>query len=67
MAPRVGAQTCSLGLWVGVMELRAFHGFGQTKFANGGFDFRLKQIYTTAPAAFKNDAQFKSGQNQLKI
>jgi hypothetical protein len=49
------------------MELRAFHGFGQTKFANGGFDFRLKQIYTTAPAAFKNDAQFKSGQNQLKI
>jgi len=30
------------------------------------FDFRVKIIYTTAPAASKNDAQFKSGQNWLK-
>ncbi len=28
--------------------------------------FRLKPIYTTAPAAFKNDLRFKSGQNQLE-
>jgi len=42
----------------------AFHGFGQAKFAYGGWlGFRLKPIYTTAPAAFKNDSQFKSGQN----
>jgi len=26
-------------------------------------DFRLEQIFNTAPAAFKNEAQFKSGQN----
>ncbi len=35
---------------------RVLHRFGQAKFA-----------YTTiAPAASKNDAQFKSGQNRLK-
>ncbi len=27
------------------------------------FDLRLEQIYTTSPAASKNDAQFKSVQN----
>jgi len=29
-------------------------------------DFRLKPIYTTAPAASKNNARFESGQNQLE-
>jgi len=28
--------------------------------------FRLKPIYTTVPVAVTNNAQFKSGQNQLK-
>jgi hypothetical protein len=37
-----------------VSRYRAFHGF------------RLEPIFITAPAASKNDAQFKSGQNQLK-
>jgi len=41
-----------------------FRRFGQTKFPDGEtFGFRLEPIYTAAPAAFKNDAQFKSGQN----
>ncbi len=35
---------------------RAFQGFGQAKFAYGG------SIYTTTPAASKDNAQFKSGQ-----
>ncbi len=30
------------------------------------YSFRLKPIFTTAPAASKNDAHFKSGQNGLK-
>jgi len=29
-------------------------------------DFRLETIFNTAPAAFKNDAQFKTGQNQFE-
>jgi len=29
------------------------------------FGFRLKPIFSTAPAASKNNAQFKRGQNQL--
>jgi len=29
-------------------------------------DFRVKLIYTAAPAAFKNKTQPKSGQNRLK-
>ncbi len=37
---------------------RAFHRFGQAKFPDGGSVFW--------PSAFKNDAQFKSGQNWLK-
>ena len=43
---------------------RAFHQFGQAKFAYGGN--RLEPIFATAPAASKNDAHFKSGQNQLE-
>jgi len=39
-----------------------FHGFGEAKFAHGG----LILIYTAIPADSKNNAQFKSGQNQLK-
>jgi len=31
------------------------------------FNFRLKPIYNTSLAGFKNDAQFKSGQNWHKI
>jgi hypothetical protein len=30
------------------------------------FSFRHEQIFSTAPAASKNDAQFKRGQNLLK-
>jgi len=30
------------------------------------FGFKLKPIFNTAPAASKNTAQFKSGQNRLK-
>jgi len=40
------------------LDYIVFHGFGQAKFAD---DFRLKQIYTTAPAASESDAQFKKG------
>ncbi len=40
-----------------------FHGFGQAKFSDVGSVFRLKPIFNTAPAASKNDAQFKRGQN----
>jgi len=44
-----------------------FHGFGQAKFPYGGSVFRLEPIYTTAPAAAsENNAQFKSGENQIK-
>jgi len=32
---------------------RAFHGFGQAKFPDGGLVW-LKQIFNTAPAASKN-------------
>jgi len=42
----------------------AFHGFGQAKFPNF-FGFKLEPIFTTALAASKNDARFKSGQNRL--
>jgi len=52
---------------------RAFHRFGQAKFPNGGSVLGssqfsvLPQLFSTAPAASKNDdAWFKSGQNQLK-
>jgi len=44
------------------MLLRAFHRLGQAKVFDGGF--RLEPIFNTAPAASKNDAQFKSGQNR---
>jgi len=37
---------------------RAFHRF---KFADGGSILGSSQIYTTIPAASKNDAQFESG------
>jgi hypothetical protein len=43
-----------------------FQGFNKAKSANGGFDFKLEPIFDTAPAASKNKACFKSGQNQLK-
>jgi len=42
----------------------AFHGFGQAKFAYG--DFRLKPIYTTAPAAFKMILNLKVVEIDLK-
>jgi len=34
---------------------RAFHRFGQAKFAYGGLVFGLEPIYSSAPAASKND------------
>jgi len=44
---------------------RALHLFGQAKYPDGGLllAFRLKPIFNTDPAASKNDALFKSGQN----
>jgi len=40
---------------------RAFHRFGQAKFAYGGSVLGSSHaIYTTAPAVFKNDTRFKS-------
>jgi len=47
-------------------KYRAFHGFGQAKFANGGSAFRLEPIVNTAPAALKSNTRFKRGQNRLK-
>jgi len=47
--------------------VRAFHGFGQAKFADGGSILGSSQ-FTQLPqlplktSVFKNDAQFKSGQ-----
>ena len=38
----------------------AFHRFRQAKIA-----YRVEPIFATAPAASKNDAHFKSGQNGL--
>jgi len=38
---------------------------GKLNFSDGGWwlGFRLQPIFSTAPAASKNDAQFKTGQN----
>ncbi len=40
---------------------RVFHGFGQVK-----LPYVTLPIFTIAPAAFKNDAWFKSDQIQLQ-
>jgi len=45
---------------------RAFHGFREAKFAYGGSVFRLEPIFTTAPAASKNDAQFKKWSKSIQ-
>jgi hypothetical protein len=42
---------------------RAFDRFGQSKFAYGGSILGLSPFFTTAQAASKNNAWFKSGQN----
>jgi len=44
---------------------RAFHGFGQAKFPDGGLALH-EPIFNTAPVASKKDVCFKRGQNQLK-
>jgi hypothetical protein len=41
-----------------------FHGFEQAKFAKSGSILGSSQ-FLIVPAAFKNDASFKSGQNLL--
>jgi len=41
---------------------RAFHVFGQVKFAYGGMVLGSNLFNTTAPAASKNDSWFISGQ-----
>jgi len=46
-----------------VCSYRAFHGFGQVEFPDGG---SILGFFNTAPAASKNNAPFKSGQNCLK-
>jgi len=47
------------------MSYRAFHIFGQAEFPDGGLDLGSSQfsILPQPPAAFMNNAQFKSGQN----
>jgi len=40
-----------------------FHGFGQANFAYGGSLLGFSQFITTATAASKNNAPFKSRQN----
>ncbi len=46
---------------------RSFHGIGQAKFAYGGSILGPSQLTLLyCPAASKNDAQFKSGQNWLE-
>ncbi len=57
--------TDSIHLWHGNSTER-FTDLGKLNLLLWWFDFRLKPIYTTAPAASKNDAQFKSGQNRLE-
>ncbi len=48
-------------LWQRVSFYRAFHRFGQTKFAYGGMILSLSQFTLhTAPADSKDDARFKS-------
>jgi len=47
------------------VNYRAFHGFGQAKFAYGR-SVRLEPIFNTTPAALKNTARFKSVENQPK-
>jgi len=49
-----------------LITFRVFHGFGQAKFPDDGFGFKLEPILNTAPAASKNTAWFKSGQNRPK-
>jgi len=51
--------------WV-LISYREFHRFWKAKFPDGGLIFRLEPIFNTAPAASKNTAQFKSGQNWPK-
>ncbi len=43
-----------------------FHRFRQDKFSDNGLILSSKQIFATAPAASKNDARYKSGQNRLQ-
>ncbi len=45
---------------------RSFHRFGQAKFPDGGLVLGSSQIFSTAPAASKKDAQFKKGQKPLE-
>jgi len=42
---------------------RKFHRFGQTKFCDGGSVLGSKPIFNADPAASKNTALFKIGQN----
>ena len=46
------------GIFVCVDFYRAYHRFGQAKFAYGGLilDFKLEPIYTSAQAGYKNKA-----------
>jgi len=45
---------------------RAFHGFVQAKFLFSGSILGFSQFTLLPQAASKNDAQLKSGQNQLE-
>jgi hypothetical protein len=44
-----------------------FRQLRQAKFDNGGSILSSRQFLTTASAALKNEAHFKSGQNRLKM
>jgi len=47
-------------------NMQSVSGIWARYFCSWWFNFRLEPIYTTATAASKNDAPFKSGQNRLK-
>jgi len=48
---------------VASVSYRVFNGFGQAKFPDGGLVLGSSQFFNIAPAAYKNTAHFKSGQN----
>jgi hypothetical protein len=45
------------------MFYRAFHGFGQAQFPDGGSVLGSSQFSMQVPAASKNTTDFKNGQN----
>jgi len=49
-----------------MLSYRAFYGFWQAKFADGGLALGSSQFSILPQLHQKSDARFKRGQNQLK-